>query len=62
MRYKRNRRMKEKRGSIRKLGGRLGREEMAGASFGELAIHLGMASKVIDQTNGHTLTLSKQGN
>ena len=53
--------MEEKGGGIRKLGGGLGREEMARASFGELLIHLWMAGKVIDQTSGYPLTLGKKG-
>ena len=53
--------MEEKGGRIRKLGSGLGRKEMARASFGELAIHLGMAGKVIDQAGGYPLTLGKEG-
>ena len=53
--------MEEKRGGIRKLGGGLGRKEMAGASFGELSIHLRMAGEVIDQADGYTLSLGKEG-
>ena len=53
--------MEEKGGRIRKLGSGLGRKEMARASFGELAIHLGMAGKVIDQAGSYPLTLGKEG-
>ena len=53
--------MEEKGGGIRELGGGLGREEMARASLGELALHLGMAGKVIDQAGGYPLALGKKG-
>ena len=43
MLYQGCRSIKEKRGRIRKLGGGFSREEMASASFRELAIHLWMA-------------------